>query len=92
MRPNIKNNYAKLYEVLLQLKSEEDCKNLMNDLCTERELNAMTQRIMAAKMLLSGATYESVIKETNVSSATLSRVSRCVKNGKGYKKFIDISK
>jgi TrpR-related protein YerC/YecD len=52
----------------------------------------MTQRIMAAKMLISGATYESVIKETNVSSATLSRVSRCVKNGKGYKKFIDISK
>ena len=45
----------------------------------------MTQRIIAAKLLLKGDTYEKVIKETEISSATLSRVSKCVQYGSGYK-------
>ena len=48
----------------------------------------MSQRIEAAKCLIAGETYEEVIKKTGISSATLSRVSRCVKYGNGYKSVL----
>ena len=82
------DNIIKLYEVLLKLETIEDCIELFEDLCTYKEIEQMAQRICAAKLLLNGETYESVIKKTNISSATLSRVSKCVKYGKGYKRFL----
>jgi TrpR-related protein YerC/YecD len=48
----------------------------------------MTQRLTSAKMLIKGETYENIIKETGISSATLSRISKCVKQGKGYSKHL----
>ena len=53
-----------------------------------KEVEQMAQRIRAAKLLLEGKTYNQVIEETDISSATLSRVSRCVQYGRGYKKFL----
>ncbi|MBE5754153.1 MAG: TrpR-related protein YerC/YecD [Clostridiales bacterium] len=88
MSGDIKNSYGELYKAVLNLKTEEDCKAFFNDLCTMKELDSMAQRITAAKLLLSGETYEQIIKKTDISSATLSRVSRCVKYGEGYKKFL----
>ncbi len=78
-----------LYTVLLQLKSVEDCADLFADLCTNKEIEQMAGRIKAAKLLEEGKTYNQVIEQTNLSSATLSRVSRCVQYGKGYTKFLD---
>lgn len=77
-----------LYEAILKLKTVEDCESFFADLCTIKELEQMEQRIKAAKLLISGMTYEEVIKSTKISSATLSRVSRCVKYGKGYNKVL----
>ena len=77
-----------LYEAILKLKTVEDCASFFSDLCTMKELEQMEQRIKAAKLLLSGMTYEEVIKTTKISSATLSRVSRCVKYGKGYSRVL----
>ena len=51
-------------------------------------LEKMAQRIRAAKLLSEGKTYNQVIEETDISSATLSRVSKALRYGKGYKKFI----
>ena len=48
----------------------------------------MTQRVKAAKLLKTGETYEKIIAKTEISSATLSRVSKSFKYGEGYKKFI----
>jgi TrpR-related protein YerC/YecD len=48
----------------------------------------MAQRVKAAKLLMEGKTYEEIIRLTDISSATLSRVSKCVKYGKGYKKLL----
>ena len=48
----------------------------------------MAERVEAAKLLMEGKTYNQVIAETDISSATLSRVSRCVQYGKGYSKFL----
>ena len=77
-----------LYEVILSLKTKDDCRKLFDDLCTNKEVEKMAQRVKAAKLLMEGNTYTKVIEETDISSATLSRVSRCVQYGEGYKNFL----
>ena len=77
-----------LYELIVSLKSTEDCKILFDDLCTNKEIEQMAQRVCAARLLIEGKTYNQVIEETDISSATLSRVSRCVQYGEGYRKFL----
>ena len=77
-----------LYELIVSVKSTEDCRDLFGDLCTNKETEQMAQRLRAAKLLLDGKTYNQVIDETDISSATLSRVSRCVQYGNGYRKFL----
>ncbi|MBR1867821.1 MAG: hypothetical protein IJ800_04505 [Clostridia bacterium] len=83
------NEIKNLYKVILKLETEEDCDALFADLCTKNELFAMAQRVKAATLLKQKKTYEQIIGETDISSATLSRVSKCLKYGEGYKKFID---
>ena len=77
-----------LYSLILSLETEDDCDWLFKDLCTNKELEQMAQRIKAAKLLIEGKTYNQVMDECDISSATLSRVSRCVQYGNGYKKFL----
>lgn len=76
-----------LYHAFVRLDSEEDCANLLADLCTRKEVEQMAQRLRAARLLMEGKTYTQVIEQTNISSATLSRVSRCVQYGDGYRKY-----
>ena len=78
----------KVYEVLASISDPLDMEILFDDLCTNKEIEQMAQRITAAKLLLEGKTYNQVIEKTDISSATLSRVSRCVQYGNGYKKFV----
>ncbi|MBE6786721.1 MAG: TrpR-related protein YerC/YecD [Ruminococcaceae bacterium] len=77
-----------LYNLLASIETPDDLEILMNDLCTDKEIEQMTQRVIAAKLLMEGKTYNQVIEKTDISSATLSRVSRCVQYGQGYKNFI----
>lgn len=88
MPEELKKDIKELFELILTLKTQEDCEKLFDDLCTYKELEAMAQRVKAAKMIMKGNTYEQIIKETEISSATLSRVSKCVKYGNGYKNYI----
>lgn len=88
MSEDMKKKFTPLFDLILKLETIEDCEMLFEDLCTYKELDSMVQRIVAAKMILDGKTYETIIKETDISSATLSRVSKCVKYGEGYKKFL----
>lgn len=78
----------KLFEVILKLETIEECDNFFTDLFTPKELLAFAQRLKSANLLLENYTYEEVIKNVNISSATLSRVSRCVQEGNGYKKIL----
>jgi TrpR-related protein YerC/YecD len=79
-----------LYATLIKVKTKEDCELLLADLCTVNEVLQMAQRAKAAQLLLQGKTYTQVIAETDISSATLSRVSGCIRHGRGgYRKFID---
>ena len=77
-----------LFETLLACKTADDFRTLFEDLCTYKEVEQMAQRVEAAKMLKEGKTYAEIIAATEISSATLSRVSRCVQYGKGYQKFV----
>lgn len=83
-----KKDLDELYKTIVSLKNVDDCKDFLDDLCTYKEVEQFSQRLKAAKLLLQGKTYEQVIEGTDISSATLSRVSRCVKYGKGYNKVI----
>lgn len=81
-----------LYKAIADIETAEECKLLFDDLCTYKEVEQMAQRLRAAKLLLEGKTYNEVISETGISSATLSRVSRCVNHGEGgYKKAVEKS-
>ena len=78
-----------LWETILNCKSAEDLEILFDDLCTYKEIEQMAQRVSSAKMLKEGKTYAEIIEKTDISSATLSRVSRCVQRGSGgYSKFV----
>lgn len=72
-----------LFEVLNFIRSEEDFRLFFEDLCTYAEIEKMEQRVLCAQMLLSGDTYNRIIEKTDISSATLSRVSRCIQHGSG---------
>ncbi|MDE6373723.1 MAG: TrpR-related protein YerC/YecD, partial [Clostridia bacterium] len=68
----------------------EDCKMLLDDLCTYKEIEQMAQRVYAAKLFLEGRTYNEIIAETDISSTTLSRISRAITHGSGgYGKFLN---
>ena len=77
-----------LYEAFVRIDSEAACAQLMEDLCTRKEVEQMAQRLRAARLLMEGKTYTQVMEQTGISSATLSRVSRCVQYGAGYRKFV----
>ena len=82
------NDINELFSLILSLKTLEDCEILFEDLCTAKELEQMAQRVKAAKLLKEGKTYNQVMQECEISSATLSRDSRCVQYGKGYKTLV----
>lgn len=90
---NINLNYESeslLYKAILSLKTEEECKNFFEDLCTIQELKAMTQRILVAQMLREKKIYTEVVKETGASTATISRVNRALNYGSdGYNTVLD---
>lgn len=77
-----------LFELIASMQTPEDCRALFEDLCTIKETEQMAQRVEAAKLILEGKTYQQIISETDISSATLSRVSRCVQHGNGYRRFL----
>lgn len=77
-----------LCRLLADLKTPEDVRAMLSDMCTRKEIENMAERCYAAKLLMQGNTYNQVIAQANISSATLSRVSRCVQYGRGYSRFI----
>ena len=77
-----------LFKLIAALDNIDDCRALFDDLCTVKELENMAERLHAAKLLMDGNTYSQVMSQADISSATLSRVSRCVQYGKGYSKLL----
>ncbi|ERK32290.1 MULTISPECIES: YerC/YecD family TrpR-related protein [Clostridium] len=78
-----------LMEAILSLKDKEDCYRFFEDICTINEIKAIDQRIQVARMLKDGKTYTEVAKLTGASTATISRVNKCINYGSdGYNRVI----
>lgn len=79
-----------LFRAILSLRSVEECYDLFEDLCTVAEIKEMAKRFRAAKMLSEGAKYTEISETTGLSTATISRVNRCLKYGTdGYTRLLE---
>ena len=78
-----------LFEAVLTLKSPEECYAFFEDVCTVNELLSLSQRYEVAKMLREKKTYLDIAERTGASTATISRVNRCLHYGaEGYQRVI----
>lgn len=81
---------ALLIQSILALKSEEECRAFLEDLMTGKEIQDCSQRILVASLLKEGMVYSRIAGATGASSATISRVNRCLTYGTGgYRKVLD---
>ena len=79
-----------LFEAILSLKNIDECRRFFDDLCTRKEIGDMAQRLTIAQMLLNDGRYIDISEKTGVSSATISRVGRCImRNDSGYVKVLN---
>lgn len=80
----------RLFQAMLDLESIDDCYEFFEDLCTIKELQDMAQRLDTAVLLDEGLNYQTISKQVGVSTATISRVSKCLNYGSGgYKKALE---
>ena len=86
MTPKLKEQDLKfLYQAVLELQNEEECRRFFEDLCTVTELKSISQRLQVARMLSQKIVYSEIVKETGASTATISRVNRSLQYGaNGY--------
>lgn len=80
----IRNAYTgRLVKALLSLRDDSECYQLLEDLCTIREIQDLAQRLEVARLLRSHVTYNEIAQTTGVSTATISRVNRSLSYGEG---------
>ena len=79
-----------LFQAIMSLESIEECYEFFEDLCTVKELDDMAQRLKVASMLSEGKTYDQIVREVEISTATISRINRCIQYGSGgYEKILE---
>ena len=83
MKPYHNKDMDFLYRGILSLQTREECYAFFEDICTIKELQAMAQRFRVAQMLRENKTYQQIQADTGASSATISRVNKCLLYGSG---------
>lgn len=79
-----------LFSAILALKSEEECYRFFEDICTISEIRSIAQRWEVARLLNAGMTYSAISEKTGASTATVSRVGKCLNYGaEGYRTILD---
>ena len=79
-----------LFDAILTLEDREDCYRFFEDICTINEIHAISQRLQVAKLLRSKKTYNEIEQLTKASTATISRINKCIVYGAdGYKRVLD---
>ena len=82
------NDTDRLFEAILTLETVEECYKFFEDICTVKEIQDISQRLKAATMLSNGENYTVVSRETGMSTATISRVNKCLGYGDGGYKLV----
>ena len=78
-----------LFDAVLTLKDKDDCYRFFEDLCTINEIQAMAQRLQVAKLLNEKKTYSEIEQQTKASTATISRINKCLNYGaEGYSRIL----
>lgn len=81
--------YDQLFRAILELKSVDECYEFFEDICTIQEMKAISARLEVARMLKAGDIYEDIVQKTGASTATISRIKRCLVYGSGgYEKIL----
>ncbi len=79
-----------LFEAILTLKDREDCYRFFEDICTINEIHSIAQRLQVAKLLSEKKTYTEIETLTKASTATISRINKCLVYGAdGYKRVLE---
>ena len=82
--------HDQLFHAILELRSLDECYEFFEDICTIQEMRAISSRLEVARMLAAGDIYEDIVKRTGASTATISRIKRCLNFGSGgYRKILD---
>jgi TrpR-related protein YerC/YecD len=90
MKRVISKEINDFFEAILTLKNAEECEMFFGDICSIKELSDISQRLVAAKMLVDGESYVKITQKTGMSTATISRVNRSIAYGDGgYKMVFD---
>lgn len=84
-----KKHLDKICEILVAIDNKQDLGNLLLDVCTKKEIESIYQRLRVANLLKQGLTFVQIEEKTGISSTTITRVSKCIKNGQGYTKLFD---
>ena len=89
--PKLKDGLTdQLFRSILLLENEEECYQFFEDICTVSELKSLAQRMEVARMLKAGHTYDDIVEKTGASTATISRVKRCLNYGAdGYRFMLE---
>ena len=83
MQKNTTPEMQALFSAIASVQNAQECQLFLEDICTIKEIQAMAQRLQVAAQLRSGKNYNEVCADTGASSATISRVSRCLNYGDG---------
>ena len=78
-----RKNMRQFYRAVLMLKDEDECRRFFDDVATIKEVIDLSARLEVARMLDSGAVFSEISRETGASSATISRVNKCLTYGEG---------
>ena len=84
-----RDDIDQLFEAVLTLEDREDCYRFFEDICTINEIHAISQRLQVAKLLSQKKTYSEIESITSASTATISRINKCLLYGAdGYKRVL----
>jgi TrpR-related protein YerC/YecD len=90
MKPTVTEENRRLFRAILTLKNEEECAAFFEDICTIKEIQDLSQRLSVATMLSCGEKYQKIEEATGASTATISRVNKCINYGSGgYKTVLE---
>ena len=78
-----------LYQAILKLENADECQKFFSDLCTPAEIQAFSDRWCVAQLLSEGMPYRTIYEKTGVSTATVTRIARCLEYGEGYRKLLE---
>ena len=85
-----RDDIDELFRAVLLLEDEEDCYRFFEYICTINEIHSISQRLQVAKLLSENKTYSEIERITKASTATISRINKCLVYGaEGYKRILD---